>query len=185
MPTAADRWYAGEPTASVEAKSLLTSFEEYLDGTMRKKFGHYDEARDQETALLEKLEAMHLAPAVHVELEAKIRTSAKAALDQRRRKTTVDDFETLNIIGRGAFGEVRVCRFKADSTVYAMKIMRKSEMLQKNQVQHIHSERDVLALADNPWVVRLMFSFQDAKNLYLIMEYLQVFDPILRRKQCP
>jgi len=53
-----------------------------------------------------------------------------------------------------------------------MKVMKKSEMLKKNQVAHIRSERDVLALADNPWVVKLHFSFQDEKNLYLVMEYL-------------
>jgi len=45
-------------------------------------------------------------------------------------------------------------------------------MLKKNQVAHIRAERDVLALADNPWVVKLHYSFQDDKNLYLVMEYL-------------
>lgn len=50
--------------------------------------------------------------------------------------------------------------------------MKKSEMLKKNQVQHIRAERDVLALSDNQWVVKLHFSFQDDKNLYLVMEYL-------------
>jgi len=54
-----------------------------------------------------------------------------------------------------------------------MKIMKKSEMLKKNQVGHIRAERDVLALADNPWVVKLTYSFQDDVNLYLVMEYLQ------------
>jgi serine/threonine kinase 38 len=53
-----------------------------------------------------------------------------------------------------------------------MKIMKKTEMLKKNQVQHIRAERDVLALADNPWVVKLHYSFQDQANLYLVMEYL-------------
>jgi len=53
-----------------------------------------------------------------------------------------------------------------------MKVMKKSEMVKKNQVAHIRAERDVLALADNPWVVRLAYSFQDEANLYLVMEYL-------------
>ena len=72
----------------------------------------------------------------------------------------------------GAFGEVRVCRKKDTKQVYAMKVMKKNEMLKKNQVAHIRAERDVLALADNPWVVKLQYSFQDDKNLYLVMEYL-------------
>jgi serine/threonine protein kinase len=47
----------------------------------------------------------------------------------------------------GAFGEVRVCRKKDDGKVFAMKIMKKTEMVKKNQVAHIRAERDVLALA--------------------------------------
>jgi serine/threonine kinase 38 len=46
-------------------------------------------------------------------------------------------------------------------------------MVKKNQVAHIRAERDVLALADNPWVVKLHFSFQDDFNLFLLMEFLQ------------
>jgi serine/threonine protein kinase len=45
-------------------------------------------------------------------------------------------------------------------------------MLKKNQVAHIKAERDVQALSDNPWVVKLHYSFQDDKNLYLVMEFL-------------
>jgi serine/threonine kinase 38 len=83
------------------------------------------------------------------------------------------DFEMRKIIGRGAFGEVRVCREKRTGKIYAIKTMRKTEMLKKNQVDHVKAERDVLALADNPWVVKLQYSFQDTTNLYLVMEYLQ------------
>ena len=43
--------------------------------------------------------------------------------------------------------QVRVSRKKDDKKIYAMKIMKKSEMLKKNQVAHIRAERDVLALA--------------------------------------
>lgn len=98
-------------------------------------------------------------------------TFAKKAQKPQKR-FSLDDFDLLTTIGRGAFGEVRVCRKKDSQEVFAMKIMRKSEMLKKNQVAHIRAERDVLALADNPWVVKLHYSFQDPSNLYLIMEYL-------------
>ena len=56
--------------------------------------------------------------------------------------------------------------------IYAMKTLRKSEMLKKDQLAHVKAERDVLAEADSPWVVQLYFSFQDAQYLYLIMEFL-------------
>jgi serine/threonine kinase 38 len=50
----------------------------------------------------------------------------------RRKKITVRDFEPLSIIGRGAFGEVRICRHKQTGEVVAMKKMKKSEMVYKN-----------------------------------------------------
>lgn len=67
---------------------------------------------------------------------------------------------------------MRICRFKDTGEVVAMKKMKKSEMLYKNQVAHVKAERDVLVKAKNPWVVELKFSFQDEKHLYLIMEFL-------------
>ena len=49
----------------------------------------------------------------------------------RRQKVTISDFESLAIIGRGAFGEVRLCRSKKGEIV-AIKKMNKKEMLEKN-----------------------------------------------------
>jgi serine/threonine kinase 38 len=125
--------------------------------------------------LVKTMEAMNLSADVKKAMQAKLQAAEQAAAasgGSKPKKMSVLDFETLTIIGRGAFGEVRVCRKKDDKQVFAMKIMKKTEMLKKNQVQHIRAERDVLALADNPWVVKLQYSFQDDKNLYLVMEYL-------------
>lgn len=76
-----------------------------------------------------------------------------------RKKITVKDFDLLSIIGRGAFGEVRICRFKETGEVVAMKKMRKTDMLEKKQVAHVKGERDMLVKAKSPWVVDLKFSF--------------------------
>lgn len=54
---------------------------------------------------------------------------------------------------------MRICRFKETGEVVAMKKMKKSEMLYKNQVSHVRAERDVLIKAKNPWVVELKCSF--------------------------
>jgi serine/threonine kinase 38 len=50
----------------------------------------------------------------------------------RRKKLNANDFEPLTIIGRGAFGEVRLCREKATNEIFAVKKMKKNEMLNKN-----------------------------------------------------
>ncbi|KAL3655734.1 hypothetical protein CASFOL_000130 [Castilleja foliolosa] len=90
----------------------------------------------------------------------------------RRNKICVDDFEHLTIIGRGAFGEVRLCREKKSGNIYAMKKLKKSEMLSRGQVEHIRAERNLLAEVASHFIVKLYYSFQDTEYLYLIMEYL-------------
>ncbi|KAL0407676.1 UNVERIFIED_CONTAM: Serine/threonine-protein kinase-like, partial [Sesamum radiatum] len=90
----------------------------------------------------------------------------------RRNKICVDDFELLTIIGRGAFGEVRLCRERKSGNIYAMKKLKKSEMLSRGQVEHVRAERNLLAEVGSHCIVKLYYSFQDAEYLYLIMEYL-------------
>ena len=85
---------------------------------------------------------------------------------------TVKDFEPLSIIGRGAFGEVRLCKVKETGEIVAIKKMKKEEMISKNQVNHVRAERDILANAEDKWIVGLRASFKDENYLYLVMEYL-------------
>lgn len=102
---------------------------------------------------------------------------------ESRKKVTTSEFESLAVIGRGAFGEVRLVRRKAtqnkngnnaDNRIYALKSMKKEMMVVKNQVNHVKAERDVLATADdnNRWLTVLHYSFTDESHLYMVMEYL-------------
>ena len=93
-------------------------------------------------------------------------------LRKKRQKITIFDFVPIKIIGKGAFGEVRICKYIPTGDVVAIKKMKKDEMHKKNQVLHVRAERDVLSQAKNQWIVELKFSFQDQKYLYLGMEYL-------------
>ena len=95
-------------------------------------------------------------------------------LRQLRKKQTIFDYEPIAIIGRGAFGEVRVVRHIVTGEIMAMKKMKKSEMKQKNQVHHVRAERNVLAMGENDVIVGLKCSFQDSHFLYLGMESSQV-----------
>ena len=93
-------------------------------------------------------------------------------LRKKRQKISIFDFVPIKIIGKGAFGEVRICKHIPTGDVIAIKKMKKEEMHKKNQVLHVRAERDVLSQANNQWIVELKFSFQDQKFLYLGMEYL-------------
>lgn len=79
----------------------------------------------------------------------------------------MEDFEPLKVIGRGAFGEVRLVQKKDTGHVYAMKILRKMDMLEKEQVAHVRAERDILVEADHQWVVKMYYSFQVTRNAFL------------------
>jgi serine/threonine protein kinase len=90
----------------------------------------------------------------------------------RRTKLGLDNFRTVKVIGKGAFGEVRLVQKTDTGKIYAMKTLKKEEMLKKDQLAHVRAERDVLAESNSHWVVQLFYSFQDPSYLYLIMEFL-------------
>lgn len=110
---------------------------------------------------------------------------------------SIAGYEVVRILGKGSFGVVRLVREKSDSeqrpspkgrtrkstssdesarrkqNVYAMKVIRKSDMLRNSQEGHLRAERDFLVASEKSrWVVPLIASFQDTTNLYLVMEYM-------------
>ena len=99
---------------------------------------------------------------------------------ESRKKVSVSDFESLAVIGRGAFGEVRLVRRKGKpddeqtGQIFALKSMKKEMMVMKNQVHHVKAERDALATADsgNRWLTVLHSSFFDENHIYMCMEFL-------------
>ncbi|MEQ2187092.1 hypothetical protein GOODEAATRI_000999 [Goodea atripinnis] len=90
----------------------------------------------------------------------------------KRAKMDKSMFKRIKTLGIGAFGEVSLARKEDTGALYAMKTLRKKDVLLRNQVAHVKAERDILAEADNEWVVRLYYSFQDKDNLYFVMEYI-------------
>lgn len=96
---------------------------------------------------------------------------------QKRQKKTIYEYEPLSIIGRGGFGEVRVCRNKKTKEIVAIKKMKKSEMVIQNQLVHVRTEKEILT-TNNEWIINLKCSFQDFDYLYLVMEYCQGGDLI-------
>jgi serine/threonine protein kinase len=99
---------------------------------------------------------------------------------ESRKKMCPGDFESLVVIGRGAFGEVRLVRRKgkpedpATGQIFALKSMKKEMMVIKNQIHHVKAERDALAQADanNQWLTVLHYSFFDETHLYMAMDFM-------------
>uniref|UniRef100_A0ACD5YZX1 Uncharacterized protein n=1 Tax=Avena sativa TaxID=4498 RepID=A0ACD5YZX1_AVESA len=84
----------------------------------------------------------------------------------------LDDFEILKLVGQGAFGKVFQVRKKGTSEIYAMKVMRKDKILEKNHSEYMKAERDILTKIDHPFVVQLRYSFQTKYRLYLVLDFI-------------
>ncbi|XP_041462448.1 serine/threonine-protein kinase LATS2-like isoform X2 [Lytechinus variegatus] len=90
----------------------------------------------------------------------------------KRAKMNKSMFKKIKTLGIGAFGEVALARKVDTNALYAVKKLRKLDVIQRNQAGHVKAERDILAEADNEWVVKLYYSFQDKENLYFVMDYI-------------
>ncbi|KAJ3043510.1 hypothetical protein HDV00_004899 [Rhizophlyctis rosea] len=101
-------------------------------------------------------------------------TKEKERTRLAREKITPDDFDTLKILGHGAFGVVKLVRSKASGDLFAMKVLSKREMIRRNQESHVRAERDLMSDASewSEWICRLVASFQDEDFLYFVMEYM-------------
>ncbi|KAI3355402.1 hypothetical protein L3Q82_018247, partial [Scortum barcoo] len=85
---------------------------------------------------------------------------------------SIEDFVVLKPISRGAFGKVYLARKRCNSRLYAIKVMKKAHMVDKNMTGQMKAERDALALSKSPFVVHLFYSLQTDTKIYLVMEYL-------------
>jgi serine/threonine protein kinase len=82
------------------------------------------------------------------------------------------DFELLKVIGKGSFGKVLQIRKKDTGRIYAMKVLVKKDIIERKEVAHTLSERNVLVMSTSPFLVSLKFSFQTPEKLYLVLDYM-------------
>ncbi|KAH8284125.1 hypothetical protein KR054_010797 [Drosophila jambulina] len=92
---------------------------------------------------------------------------------QNAKLPTIKDFVIIKPISRGAFGKVFLGYKNNDSNkLFAIKVMRKSEMINKNMVSQVITERNALALSRSQFCVSLFYSLQSLSYVYLVMEYM-------------
>ena len=98
--------------------------------------------------------------------------SAGATKQQQQQLAKLDDFELDRTIGTGSFGRVMVVYLKRDkSQRYAMKMLKKENIVKMKQVEHTLNERKILSSIDFPFIVKLSYAFKDTSNLYMVLEY--------------
>lgn len=96
----------------------------------------------------------------------------KAAENVGGKKLGPQDFELLRVVGQGAFGKVFQVQKKGTSEIYAMKVMRKEKILERNHGNYMKAERDILTKVVHPFIVQLQYSFQTKSKLYLVLDFI-------------
>jgi len=166
-----------EAPAEAAVGSTLTmervaAAKKFIENHYRSQMKTIQERKERRFKLERQLASSQVPKEQQIDLIKDLERKETEYMRLKRHKICVDDFELLTIIGRGAFGEVRLCREKTSGNIYAMKKLKKSDMVVRGQVEHVRAERNLLAEVASHCIVKLYYSFQDTEYLYLIMEYL-------------
>ncbi|KAK4702158.1 hypothetical protein P7C70_g4069, partial [Phenoliferia sp. Uapishka_3] len=159
------------PSLTTIEKAVATKvfFETHYHAILKKPRG-----RDQRKELLEReLARLNISDAERRNVRSAWALSESEYLRDLRKKVNVGSFVKLKTIGHGAFGVVSLVKERGTGELYAMKQLRKGDMLKKGQEGHVRAERDLLATASSStrWTARLAYSFQDFDHLYLVMTF--------------
>ncbi|TEB37406.1 kinase-like protein [Coprinellus micaceus] len=151
----------------------------YFENIYFSLFRHVPSREQRRLAMEHDMETMQLTPEQKELLRSRWRQNETEYLRQTRQKLDPSAFIKLKTIGHGAFGVVSLVKEKSSGKLYALKQMRKADMLRKGQEGHVRAERDILKAASSvhspggaDWIVKLWYSFQDRDNLYLVLEYM-------------
>lgn len=106
----------------------------------------------------------------HEDIHMKIDSEFSSTI-QNFRKMKVDDFTILKVIGRGSYGKVLLVKKNDTEEILAMKILKKKEMIIRNQVIHIKNERKIMEMLDHPFIIKLKYAFQNRQKLYLLTDF--------------
>ncbi|QPG94413.1 hypothetical protein C2857_005942 [Epichloe festucae Fl1] len=85
-------------------------------------------------------------------------------------EVNLNHFRLLRVVGRGAFGKVRIVERKDTSLSFALKYIRKDEVVKSESVRNIIRERRMLEHVNHPFICNLRYSFQDIEYMYLVVD---------------
>uniref|UniRef100_A0A7S2S4V0 non-specific serine/threonine protein kinase n=1 Tax=Mucochytrium quahogii TaxID=96639 RepID=A0A7S2S4V0_9STRA len=96
---------------------------------------------------------------------------SQVAENSAKKKVCLDDFVLMTVVGKGSFGKVIQVKKKDTGKVFAMKVLKKEQVVKRKQFEHTMAERRILEEIDHPFIVSLRFAFQTTQKLYMIFDY--------------
>ena len=88
-------------------------------------------------------------------------------------KYSLGDFNIQRTLGTGSFGRVHLVQSKHNQRYYAVKVLKKAQVVRMKQVEHTNDERRMLQRVKHAFLITLWGTFQDAKNLYMVMDFVE------------
>jgi protein kinase A len=88
-------------------------------------------------------------------------------------KYSLTDFQIQRTLGTGSFGRVHLVQSKHNQRFYAVKVLKKAQVVKMKQVEHTNDERRMLQQVKHPFLITLWGTFQDSKNLYMVMDFVE------------
>jgi protein kinase A len=88
-------------------------------------------------------------------------------------KYALTDFTIQRTLGTGSFGRVHLVQSKHNQRFYAVKVLKKAQVVKMKQVEHTNDERRMLQQVKHPFLITLWGTFQDSKNLYMVMDFVE------------
>ncbi|KAI5807919.1 kinase-like domain-containing protein [Peziza echinospora] len=85
-------------------------------------------------------------------------------------EVNLNHFRLLRVVGKGAFGKVRIVERKDTGLTFALKYIRKDEIVRSESVRNIIRERRMLEHLNHPFLCNLRYSFQDIEYLYIVVD---------------
>lgn len=149
------------------------AFKFFMEQHIENVLKSYKQRTFRKNQLEKEMGRINLSEEAQIQMRKMLNQKESNYIRLKRAKMEKSMFTKLKTIGVGAFGEVTlVQKMDTPNYLYAMKTLKKADVLKRNQVAHVKAERDILAEADNEWVVKLYYSFQDRDNLYFVMDYI-------------
>ncbi|KAL3985473.1 Protein kinase domain family protein [Acanthocheilonema viteae] len=142
----------------------LKESESQMDTEMMEESGVLSEVNRQTTAAHEQFK-------MSMSGGRDMMSMADAAEAARRDEISLEDFEFLKVLGKGTFGKVILCKEQRTRKLYAIKILKKEVIIQKDEVAHTLTENRVLQRCKHPFLTQLKYSFQTPFHLCFVMEF--------------
>lgn len=106
--------------------------------------------------------------------------------NERGKKVKIEDFNLLQVLGKGAHGKVMLAEHIETKRQSAIKIIKKSHIIKAKQLEHTISEKNVLTTMRNNFIVDLTHCFQNKEKIYFSMEFMkggELFQHLRKVKQ--